>query len=270
VQTIWSRVDATPPAPQTSLTDDDVRDAYPWPTGPTGPTGSTGDQPWVRAMMVTTLDGAAAGPDGLSGSISSPVDKAVFHAVRRLAGAVLVGAGTVRAEGYGPVRATPQDAEARAAAGLAPAPVLAIVSGSLDLDFEGPLFAGSTVRPIVISGSAPDPDRVSVAREHCDLALTEDARPSAHSILRALTDRGLRRIVCEGGPTLLESLVAADLLDEADITVSPTFAGTDRTPRTSGLDAVAGFELAHVLHAESFLMCRYVRPGRDGSRPRRP
>ncbi len=236
-------------APAQGLTDDDVRDAYPWPSG----------RRWVRAMMVTTLDGAAAGPDGLSGSISSDVDKSVFNAVRRLAGAVLVGAGTVRAEGYGPMRARPEDAERRAEAGLAPAPVLAIVSGSLDLDFEGELFSESTMRPLVITGAGPDAARAAVAHEHCDLVATAEVRPSAASVLQVLEDRGLRHVVCEGGPTLLESLVAADLLDEADITVSPTFAGTAQTPRTSGLEAVAGFELAHVLQAESFLMCRYLK-----------
>ena len=245
---IWSSGDA---APSTGLSDDDVRDAYPWP-------GSTSARRWVRAMMVTTLDGAAAGPDGLSGSISSSVDKAVFHAVRRLADAVLVGAGTVRAEGYGPIRAAAADVTARAEAGLAPAPVLAIVSGSLDLDFTGGLFTESTVRPIVITGAAPDPHRAALAHEHCDLVATSEPRPSAASILAILEDRGLRRVVCEGGPTLLESLVAEGLLDEADITVSPTFAGTGSTPRTSGLESVAGFELAHVLTADSFLMCRYV------------
>ncbi len=214
-------------------------------------------------MMVTTLDGAAAGPDGLSGSISSDVDKAVFNAVRRLAAAVLVGAGTIRAEGYGPMRAKPEDAELRAAAGLAPAPVLTIVTGSLDLDFDDELFTDSTMRPLVITGAGPDPERAAAARAHCDLVATEEDRPSAASVLQILDDRGLAHVVCEGGPTLLESFVAADLLDEADITVSPTFAGTAETPRTPGLDAVAGFELAHVLTAESFLMCRYLRAGHD-------
>lgn len=244
---IWSpRGDAS-----TGLGDDAVRDSYPWPAG----------ERWVRAMMVTTLDGAAAGSDGLSGSISSAVDRAVFDAVRRLAGAVLVGAGTVRAEGYGPMRAKPEDAEARAAAGLAPAPVLAIVTGSLDLDFDGELFRGSTMRPLIITGADPDPDRAAAAREHCDLVATEEDRPTAASLLQVLEDRGLLHVVCEGGPTLLETLVAAGLLDEADITLSPSFAGTAQTPRTSGLESVVGFELAHVLQAESFLMCRYLCAG---------
>ncbi|MEZ5114394.1 MAG: dihydrofolate reductase family protein [Nocardioidaceae bacterium] len=78
----------------TDLSRDDVAAAYPWPDS----------GPWVRAMMVTTLDGAAAGPDGLSGSISSAADQMVFNAVRRFADCVLVGSGTLRAEEYTPMR----------------------------------------------------------------------------------------------------------------------------------------------------------------------
>ncbi len=231
------------------LDDDQVLESYPWP-----------DQGrWVRAMMVTTLDGAAAGPDGLSGSISSTVDKAVFDAVRRLADAVLVGAGTIRAEKYGPMRAKPADAERRSQDGQAPAPVLAVVSGSLDLDWDAKLFTESTMRPLVITGSAADPGRVARARVHCDVEITDEESVDAATVLGVLESRGLRRIVCEGGPTLLESLVAAGLLDEADITLSPMFAGTAQTPRTSGLEHTTEFELKHVLHAESFLMARYAR-----------
>lgn len=232
------------------LDDEQLLAAYPWPD----------DGPWVRAMMVASLDGAAAGPDGLSGSISSAVDKQVFDAVRRLADAVLVGAGTIRAEGYGPMRARPEDARRRADAGQAPAPRLVVVSGSLDLDWSAGVFTGSAVRPLVVTGSDADRGRVDKAGEVCDVVVTEAASVDPAAILHALQQHGLRRIVCEGGPTLLESFVAADLLDEADITISPTFAGTAETPRTPGLDAVVRFELRHVLRAESFLMTRYTRP----------
>lgn len=233
------------------LASDEVLDLYPWPE----------EGRWVRAMMVTTLDGAAAGPDGLSGSISSSVDKDVFNAVRRLADAVLVGAGTVRAEQYGAMKAKDEDAERRAAGHQLPAPVLVIVSGSLDLDWSAPLFAESTVRPIVVTGNGADPDRSEVARQHCELVSLPEEKPTAARIIEMLEERGLRRIVCEGGPTLLQGVAAAGLLDEADITVSPLFAGTADTPRTPGLEQLVGFEVRHVLHGESFLMARYVRAG---------
>ena len=134
------------------LDDDAVLAAYPWPD----------EGPWVRAMMVTTLDGASAGPDGLSGSISSDVDKAVFDAVRRLADAVLVGAGTIRAEGYGAMRA--KDRRRRGAArrpARRPRPVIAIVSPSLDLPWDSELFTGSTEPPLVLTTAAPTADALA-------------------------------------------------------------------------------------------------------------
>jgi riboflavin biosynthesis pyrimidine reductase len=242
-------MDLVHPAPPRPVAGDDLLDAYPWP-----------DQGrWVRAMMVTTLDGAAAGRDGLSGSISSSVDGEVFDAVRRLADAVLVGAGTLRAEEYGPMRAKDADADRRAAAGQAPAPRIAVVSGSLDLPWALPVWADSTVTPLVLTGPSPDPAALATARQHAEVAVLDDLEPA--TLLAALTDRGLRRIVCEGGPSLLEAVVAADLLDEADITLSPVFAGTSTTPRTDGPDEVARFDLVHLITAEGYVMARYTRPG---------
>ncbi|QDH11124.1 pyrimidine reductase family protein [Nocardioides dongxiaopingii] len=232
------------------LDDDAVAAAYPWPE----------EGPWVRAMMVTTLDGAAAGPDGTSDSISSSVDKAVFDAVRRFADAVVVGAGTIRAEGYGAMRAKPADVGRRTAAGQAAAPVIAIVSGSLDLPWESELFTGSTQRPVVLTGSGAPTSARDTASQHCDLVVAPEERVTPSFVVDTLVARGLRRIVCEGGPSLLERFVAEGRLDEADITVSPVFAGL--TERAGGAqDAVRHFDLAHVIHAEGFLMNRYLAPG---------
>ncbi|MCW2758905.1 MAG: hypothetical protein JWO46_2651 [Nocardioidaceae bacterium] len=229
------------------LDDDQVLAAYPWPA----------EGLWVRAMMVTTLDGAAAGPDGLSGSISGDADTAVFDAVRRLADVVLIGSGTMRAERYGPMQAKPADAEARRAAGQSPAPVIAIVSGSLDLPWEEKVFSESEHIPLVLTGPSPEADALATARQHSEVVLLVDTEPA--TVVAELERRGLRRIVCEGGPHLLEAVVAAGLLDEADITLSPLFAGTAQAPRTPGLDEVASLHLVHVLTEDDFLMARYVR-----------
>lgn len=231
------------------LDDDQVLSAYPWPTG----------RRWVRAMMVTTLDGAAAGPDGLSGSISSDADRAVFDAVRRLADVVLVGAGTIRAERYGPMRARGADADVRRTHGLAPAPVLAVVSASLDLPWTEAMFEESDVRPIVLTPAGADPGRLRVAREHADVLVLPGEVVDVAAVLDALVARGLRRVVCEGGPTLLAAIAAADLLDEADITVSPLLAGSQLTPRTPALVTPLRFELAHIITEDGFVMNRYVK-----------
>lgn len=232
------------------LTEEDLLRAYPWP----------GPGKWVRAMMVTTLDGAAAGPDRRSGSVSSPADQLIFNAVRRDADAVLIGAGTLRAEQYTPMRAKPADASRRESAGQLPAPVVTVVSGSLDLPWDLPLWEESTRRPVVFTHADADRERLRTAREHADVIVLEQTTPQA--IIDALIERKLTRIVCEGGPGLLRDLVAADLVDEADITVSPVFAGTATSPDTSALPQVSEFRLAHVLHGDDTLMMRYLTPGR--------
>lgn len=229
------------------LDEDEVLARYPWP--------ATG--PWVRAMMVTTLDGAAAGPDGLSNSISSDADRAVFDSVRRHADAVLAGAGTVRSENYQPMRAKERDVEARRRNGQLDAPVLVIVSRSLELDWENPRFRESTHTPIVLTVEGAD---TSAAARHADVIALPGDRVRPADAIAALVDRGLRRIVCEGGPTLLHDFIAADLIDEADITVSPMFAGTSETPSTPAIDPVR-FALEHVLTEDDFVMLRYLRRG---------
>lgn len=233
------------------LDDDAVAAAYPWPDA----------GPWVRAMMVTTLDGAAAGPDGLSGSISGDADRAVFDAVRRHADAVLVGAGTIRAEGYGAQTAKHDDAAARAAQGQRPATVPAIVSPSLDLPWDSELFTGSDEVPIVLTVADPPPDALARARAaRADVRQADGDDVPAQWILDTLVGEGLRRVVCEGGPRLLESMARAGLVDEADITVSPAFAGLAHVNATDGLEEIRTFDLVHVLTADGFLMGRYVRP----------
>lgn len=229
------------------LDDEAVLAAYSWPD----------EGRWVRAMMVTTLDGAAGGPDGLSGSISSGADQAVFTAVRRHADAVLIGAGTMRAERYGPMRADGTDARAREDAGQAPAPVLVMVSGSLDLPWDEAVFSDSTITPIVLTTTGADDGAVATARQHADVVALPDLEPA--TILEALEERGLRRVVCEGGPGLLAAMVDAGALDEADITLSPVFAGGTVPSSGPEISAVRSFALRHVLSGDDCLMMRYVR-----------
>ena len=114
---------------------------YPWPDGP-----------WVRALFVTALDGAYAGADGRSGSISGPADRRVLAAVRRWSDAVVVGAATMRVERYTPMRVSDEVASERVARGLAPAPRLVIISGSLDLPWSDPVYSESTLPPLIVTG----------------------------------------------------------------------------------------------------------------------
>lgn len=124
--------------------------AYPEPTAAGQPV------PWLRANMVSTLDGAAQ-HDGRSQPISSATDMRIFGTLRALADVVVVGAETVRQEGYRPARARADFAQMREAAGQGPAPAIAVVTASLDLDFSLPLFTSPLVPTLVLTGAAAPP-----------------------------------------------------------------------------------------------------------------
>ena len=209
-------------------------------------------------MMLTTLDGAIAGADGLSGSISSATDRLIFSEVRRLADAVLVGAGTIRAERYNPLKAKPEYQEARAAAGLQPASVVVIVSRTLDLPWQDPLFHESSQQPIVLTTTHDSSSHeLNRAQAHADVQQIPDLE--ARTIIGAMHARGLSRIVCEGGPSLLTQMAAADLIDEYDITLAPILAGNGHGIVNGPLGEVKRLHLAHAITDEGFVFTKYVR-----------
>jgi riboflavin biosynthesis pyrimidine reductase len=226
----------------------DLAAAYPWPD----------ERSWVRAMMLTTLDGAVKGADGRSGSISSPADRVILAEVRRLADAVVIGGGTLRAERYRPMRARPEAVAERSRLGLDVAPVLVVVSASLDLPWDDEVWTGSDVRPIVATAEAADADLMAVARSHADVLVLPGGSVDPVQLVEALVARGLRRIVCEGGPRLLAEVATAGLLDEADISIAPLIVGGGQVAVPVPPSGPRRFALAHAIHHEGFLFNRYV------------
>jgi riboflavin biosynthesis pyrimidine reductase len=170
---------------------------------------------WLRANFVATLDGAANGPDDRSGSINTEVDHVVFDLLRRLTDVVVVGAGTVRAEGYPSLRAEDPSA-----------PPLVVVSHSGQLPVsvaDGP--AGSV---LLVTRSGADGHALDASRELIgeEFVLTAGADTVDLVVMRnMLEDKGFRQILCEGGPRLLGSLLAAGVVDELDLTWSPVIVG---------------------------------------------
>jgi riboflavin biosynthesis pyrimidine reductase len=232
---------------------DALADAYAYP----------GDRAvWLRANMVSTLDGAAQ-HDGRSQPISSGTDMRIFGTLRALADVVVVGAETVRLEGYRPARAREAFAARRRAAGQGPAPAIAVVSASCDLDFSLPLFTSPLVPTLLLTGAAAPPDRVRAAREAGAEVLVcgDGERVRTQEAVRALAERGLTRQLTEGGPRLLAQFVADGVLDELCLTVSPMLTA-GRAQRIAGGPELAvpdRFALASVLEEEGFLFTQYRR-----------
>lgn len=222
----------------------------------------TGGRPWLRANMVSTLDGAAQ-HEGRSQPISSAADMRIFGTLRALADVVVVGAETVRREGYRPARARAEFAELRAAAGQGPAPAIAVVSTSLDLDFSLPLFTSPLVPTLILTGAGAPAQRVAEAERAGARVLVagDGAGIDPARAVRALADAGHTRLLTEGGPRLLGQLAAADVLDELCLTISPMLTAGD-AQRIAGGPSVADphrFTLACLLEEDGFLFTRYRR-----------
>ncbi|MBQ1090388.1 pyrimidine reductase family protein [Streptomyces sp. B93] len=238
---------------------DELAAAYAYPEAEPGPGGP---RVWLRANMVSTLDGAAQ-HDGRSQPISDATDMRIFGTLRALADVVLVGAETVRQEGYRPARARAEFAALREAAGQAPAAAIAVVSASLALDWSLPLFTSPLVPTVVLTGAAAAPGRIAAAEKAgARVVIAGDGMGvDPARAVRALAELGHTRLLTEGGPRLLGQLVAAEVLDELCLTVSPMLTAGD-AQRIAGGPSVAvphRFELASLLEERGFLFSRYHR-----------
>lgn len=207
----------------------------------------------VRANMVTTLDGAAWGPDHLSGSINGPADARAFAVQRALADVVLVGAGTIRAERYTPLEVPPELRDLRAHAGRAPELPLAVVTRSGELPEvvtrDPHTLVLTTARGAGRLRDLPS-DRVVATGDDVDLAAS----------LRELAARGLGHVLTEGGPSLLGALLELGLVDELCLTASPLVVGGPAGRITGGRGALARrpARLAHLLHRDGVLLGRWL------------
>lgn len=212
-------------------------------------------RPRVQSNMVQSLDGKIAGADGLSGTISSPADKRVFAVLRSLADVVIVGASTIREEGYTRLPARERFADVRSSRGQEPAPALAIITGSGDIDVDH-LTSDGDGRILVITTTDDDEVLARLRGGVDEVIVIDEADPE--TVLSQLHDRGFRRAVCEGGPSLLGSWVEAGAVDELCVTVSPLLIGSDGLGILGRveLDEPARLRLLSAVEGDSALMLR--------------
>jgi riboflavin-specific deaminase-like protein len=221
------------------------------------------ERPWVQAQFVSSVDGAVT-MAGRSRGLSSPGDKRVFALGRDLADVVLVGAGTAQVEGYRGVKAREVRVERRARLGLSPLPPLAVVTRRCSIEPDAPLVTDVSVATIVITcAAAQERCRAALADAGADVVVAGEDAVDPHRMLAALDERGLRRVACEGGPTLFGTLIAADLVDELCLTMAPLLTGGDAGRIATGTmpDAPARLRLDSVLCEDDALMLRYRREG---------
>jgi riboflavin biosynthesis pyrimidine reductase len=215
--------------------------------------------PHLRVNFVSSLDGAAT-LGGRSGALGSPDDQRLMTVLRTLADVIVVGAGTVRAEGYGGLRLPAASVEWRRARGLSDQPPLAVVSRSLDLDPAHPFFSEAVVRPLVLTHEAAPPDRRAELAELAEVIDCGAASVEPTLLVRALAERGMPQQLCEGGPHLFAELLAADLVDELCLSLSPVLVAGGAGRITQGAaEAARRMRLVHALPAGDMLLLRYAR-----------
>lgn len=215
------------------------------------------ERPYVICNMISTADGKAT-IDGRAGPISDPIDRELFHLLRTQADAVLIGAGTLRKEYYGPLVKTPELADLRERSGLRRSQLACCITGTLDLSVDIPIFQDkhSEIKTFTTQPEktlADCPAAVSIIR------MGDSAVPLAE-LFQSLHQDGIRSVLCEGGPNLNAELLRADLLDELFLSLAPKLeSGRDNLTIVHGdtLAQPTELELLSLMEANSSLYLRY-------------
>lgn len=217
-------------------------------------------RPWVLVNMVASIDGAAT-VDGLSGGLGGPADRVVFSAIRAVADVILVAAGTVRAEGYGPPRPSAERRAERLARGQSAVPRLAVVTRSLDLDPTAPWIADAPAPPLVYTAANAPASRRALLGPVAELVDAGEHEVDPAAVLADLHRRGVTTVLAEGGPSWNGQLAAAGLIDELDLTVGPLLVGGGAARIVHGPEphAPETMGLAHLWEDGGALFARYVR-----------
>lgn len=217
------------------------------------------ERPWVAVNMVTTLDGRAS-LSGRSKNIGSERDTELLLKLRTRFDAVMIGGGTMRAERYGRIVTDPQARARRERIGLPHDPLAVIISGRLDLPFDAPLFTDGGGRVLIFTNDdAEIPETATSVRvEH------REGRIRMDEVLGFLRrERGIRALLCEGGPHVFGQLAEVDCFDELFLTVSPMLTGEHGAPHIleGSLQRPEQLGLVRLSHEDGELFARYRRLG---------
>lgn len=197
------------------------------------------ERPLVAVNFVTTLDGRAA-IAGSSGPIGSETDTEMLSGLRTRFEAVMIGAGTMRVERYGPMK-----------------PLAVLVSGRLDLPWDAPLFTDEQGEALIFTASEAEPPETAAG---VDVVRHDGAVDLGEALRHLRQERGIRAVLCEGGPRLHAQMQAEGLVDDLFLTIAPKLSGGEEPRILEGsLPSVVGLELTWLLEEDGELYARYHR-----------
>lgn len=219
----------------------------------------TGDRPWLVVNMATTLDGATA-LQGRSRGIGGTADRIAFHALRSAADVILVGAGTARAEDYGPVVVPAGHVATRTTAGRSAPARLAVITASGSLDPGARMFSDATQRPIVYTIPETAAKLRVTLGDVAEVVVAGSSGVDPLAVVADLAARAVRCVVCEGGPHLNSDLIAAGVVDEWCWTIAPMLVGGDSNRASVGAwsPVPRAFRLDRLITDGRDLLARYV------------
>jgi riboflavin biosynthesis pyrimidine reductase len=217
-------------------------------------------EPVLRLNFIASADGAAS-VDGLSGGLHGPGDKEIFDTLRMICDALIVGSGTVLSENYDALRLTEPARAWRRAHGLPEFPRMVIVSRSLNLDLDQLVFTDAPIPPIVVTTTSAPVERL---RGRAEVLAVGDDEIDLAAMVAALHERGATQLLSEGGPLLFNSMIAADLVTELCLTVSPLVVGGGPGRIAAGPPGPSReMSLRHALSLRDMLFLRYARSSAD-------
>jgi riboflavin-specific deaminase-like protein len=217
------------------------------------------DRPYLVTNFAVTVDGRAT-LHGRSGPIGSKTDTEMLVCLRTRVDAVMIGAGTMRAERYGRPIADPGKRGRRERRGFSQDPLLVIVSGRLDLPWDAPVFEDRGARVLLFTTSDAEPPE-TVAEVRVVRHEGEGRVDLAKALAYLRTERGVRALLCEGGPHLHAELIDRGLVDELFVTHAPKLAGGDGPGLAVGLSELERpLEVVWLLDEDGELFARYRVP----------
>jgi riboflavin biosynthesis pyrimidine reductase len=221
------------------------------------------DRPWICTNMISSLDGATA-VDGLSGGLGAPADLDVFLSLRGIADAVLVGSTTAKTEHYKPPMPSDAVVDMRRRRNQADRPVIVVITQRLSITPDAPLFSDPSYRPVLVTSSDASPPHAGALESVADVVRTGPGDVDLGIALRELRQRGLAVALLEGGPTLNGAFIAADLIDEWNLTTSPVLVGgpSDRPARSAEVGIPHPFNLDRIWTGDELLFSRWLRTKR--------
>jgi riboflavin biosynthesis pyrimidine reductase len=218
---------------------------------------------WVRANMISSLDGGAT-DDGKAGGLAGPGDRALFARMRQEADVVVVGAATVRIENYSGAHMSVAQRQERQSRGQAEVPPIAVITHSADFEHDAKLFTRAEIPPLILTCRETVDDvraRFDALADVVDASGRHTDRVDPAAVLDILDRRGMRRVLTEGGPSLLSLFIAGDLLDELCVTIAPILVGGQARRIASGSgESHTRMRRSHLLtDDEGYLYTRYVK-----------